>query len=389
MQHADETYGFLERPRSRKNIPIEEEIEKTDKELNDEWVKWIDERTKSFSIEPVIINRFARDPRPPKRFVYFAHDWLEWKKYGEPDVYVYSTPYGMLEFDEKIVENYIARPVDVIIRARARREPMLGPVRKKNGRYEQTILINPRTSPVNDIPNHDKSIFPFEYKCYFKKLCEDIYETYDESKVEISFLLPVPGESTGFRNTHFQKLISFDRHTDELCLKMYTGIESKDGYYASSRCKKAGRLKFNFSIDKSRQQEIIDFVCAGCSSVNRYTTCCQKCFSADAKATPKKDHLIRQLNDSLKLFCGYQKLTKNFYKVNEIEIPEDSILFFNRKLTNLAISFMKKIRQALINICIFLDIPFGRTVDKLIHQVWFQILKYLLSQVLTKEKSLF
>ena len=252
MQRFDENFEFLERLRSRKKVPIEEEVEKD--------VKWIDKRTKKFSIE--VFDRIF-------------------------DVYVYSTPYGMLEFVEKIVENY----------------------------------------------------------------------TYGEPKVEITFYhTEFPG--------YYEKLISFDRHTGELCLKMSIG--TKHGYYGYYVSKLVGRLKFNLSIDKSRQREIMDFVCTGYPFVHQaYPSykCCDKC-----KATPKKDHLIRQLNDSLKL--------------------EDSVLFFNRKLTNLAIPFMKKIRQSLINICIFLDIPFSSTVDKLIHQVWFQILNSLLARVLTNEKSL-
>ena len=369
-------FGFYGRP--RKNIPLEEEIEKTDEELNKEWMRWIDERTKSFSIEPVIINRFAKD-WPPKWYFDNAEysEWLEWNTYGQPDVYVYPTPYGILEFEDQIVENYIAKPADVIVRARARRDPILGPIRKKNRGfqpYEQTILINPRTSPVNDVPS-----FSFEFKCHYKNLCEDMYETYDESKVNINFLTG----DLGYLN--FEKLISFDRHTGELCLKMYT-VSKNPGTprnYPNSIFKKAGRLRFNLSIDESRQQQIIDFVCKGSASVYRTAYCgeCEAAYDKYRSLTNTKDevknyndvksHLIKQLNDSLKLLCEYHKLTKKFFEVNEIEMPKDSALFFNRKLTNLAIPFMKKIRQTLINICIFLDIPVGSTFDELIHKVWF------------------
>lgn len=323
---------------------IEEEIEKTDEELRNEWLKWIDERSKRYTIEPVIINRFSKK----KKVVYFLkfHEDL-------PDVYVYSTPYGLLEFAEEVVENYTTKPVNVIIRSRAKRQLILSSPIQKSGFYERSILINPRTSPVKDL-----TTLSFDMKCHYKNLCEDMYEMYDEKRAEIRFS-PYRGQST-------RKLISFDDDTGELCLKIYTAlkdtlVEGRLGFFdAKGSTRNAGQLKFNLSIDESRQQEIIDFVCKGYS---RYR-CCSECAKNKDDETEKyedaKKNLRRQLSDSLKLLSGYQKLTESFFQINGLEIPKDSTLFFNRNLTSLATPFMKKIRQTLINICIFLKIPVGK-----------------------------
>ena len=165
------------------------------------------------------------------------------------------------------------------------------------------------------------------------------------------------------RRQSTRKLISFDDDTGELCLKIYTALkdtlEGRLGF-VDAKGSNAGQLKFNLSIDESRQQEIIDFVCKGYS---RYR-CCSECAKNKDDETEKyedaKKNLRRQLSDSLKLLSGYQKLTESFFQINGLEIPKDSTLFFNRNLTSLATPFMKKIRQTLINICIFLKIPVGK-----------------------------
>ena len=329
---------------------IEEEIEKTNEELRNEWLQWIDERSKRYTIEPAIINRLSKNDNAIRTFDgYFL-------KFHEdiPDVYVYSTPYGLLEFAEQVVENYITKPVDVIIRSRARRKLIFSSLIKKNESYERSILINPRTSPVKDL-----TTLAYEMKCHYTNLCEDMYETYDGKKAEIDFL-PYGRNSTA-------KLISFDEHTGELCLKIYTITGFRDTEIWKG--KDAGQLKFNLCIEESRQQEIIDFVCKGYP----YYFCCSDCTKNKNDETEKyedtKQFLRRQLSDSLKLLSGYQKLTEKFFQINGLEIPKDSTLFLNRKLTSQATPFMKKIRQTLINICIFLKIPVGKlAVNEIVYQ---------------------
>ena len=279
-------------------IPIEKEIEKTNEELRNEWLQWIDDRSKQYLIEPIIINRFSKSP----------------------DVYVYTTPYGVLEFAEKVVENYITKPVDTIISSRARRDLILlttAPTR--------SILINPRTSPVKKL-----TTLSFNWKCRYTELCEDMYETYDERMVDFDFLPKLP-KLMGVRMSS-GKLISFDDNTGELCVKIYTSLL------------KAGQLKFNLGIAKSRQKEIIHFVGRGFQH-----------HQSDDGHKNSSD-LVRELCDSLKLLNEYQKLRWNFFRDNQLEIPKDSTLFFNRNLTNLAKPFMKKILKTLINICCFLKI---------------------------------
>ena len=300
---------------------IEEEIEKTNDELRNEWLKWIDERSKRYMIEPAIVNRFSKNDNAIRTldgyFLKFHEDI--------PDVYVYSTPYGLLEFSEQMVENFITKPVNVIIRSRARRKLILSSLIKKSESYERSILINPRTSPVEDL-----TTLAYEMKCHYTNLCEDMYETYDGKRAEIDFL-PYGRNSTA-------KLISFDEHTGELCLKIYAG----------SSWSKAGQLKFNLGIDKSRQQQIIDFVCRGDPSMDRRDHPLIDYFHSS--------HLLQQLRRSLRRLSGYHNLRRSFFQINGLEIPEDSTLFLNRNLTNLAEPSMKKIRQTLMNICFFLKI---------------------------------
>ena len=75
-------------------------------------------------------------------------------------------------------------------------------------------------------------------------------------------------------------------------------------------------------------------------------------------AEERRYELVEKLTESSSLFSAYEKLTYKYFKVNGIEYPKDPALFFNRKLTNLATSFMKKIQQDLIGICQHLNISF-------------------------------
>ena len=75
------------------------------------------------------------------------------------------------------------------------------------------------------------------------------------------------------------------------------------------------------------------------------------------------NELRKKLKESCSLFTKYEDLSNNYFKINGIEKPKDPALFFNRKLTNLATSFMKKIQQDLIEICMYLDIKFQGKTD--------------------------
>ena len=68
--------------------------------------------------------------------------------------------------------------------------------------------------------------------------------------------------------------------------------------------------------------------------------------------------LHKKLQESKTLFSDFENLPFKYFDTNGIEMMNDPALFFNRKLTNLATSFMKKIQQDLIEICMFLGISF-------------------------------
>ena len=96
-------------------------------------------------------------------------------------------------------------------------------------------------------------------------------------------------------------------------------------------------MKFKLFIEKSKQKEVIDFICS---------------------KNAARIELVKKLKHSISLFSDYETLTYKYFNVNGIKYPEDPALFFNRKLTNLATSFMKKIQQDLIAICEHLKISF-------------------------------
>ena len=66
----------------------------------------------------------------------------------------------------------------------------------------------------------------------------------------------------------------------------------------------------------------------------------------------------QELRQSCSLFTDFESLKRKFFKVNDIQKLYDPSLFFNRKLNNLATSFMKKIQQDLIEICLRRNISF-------------------------------
>ena len=76
----------------------------------------------------------------------------------------------------------------------------------------------------------------------------------------------------------------------------------------------------------------------------------------------RRNPLLVKLEQSCSLFTSLEKLSYRYFDVNGIQKPNDPELFFNRKLTKLASSFMKRIQQDLIAICWHLNIElFGTT----------------------------
>ena len=169
-------------------------------EKRNEWLKWIDERSKQYSIEPVIINRFPKD------------DWSY-----QPDVFLYSTAYGTLEVQEQFVENYITKPVESIMKSRGLRHPLViwGPGYDDYDR--QPNVIYPPTDPPTK--RYDLMDLFLNQKSDYTKFCEDLYENYQEEMERGYF------EFTRIVTRYFDELddsfIWFDKMTDELCLKLH------------------------------------------------------------------------------------------------------------------------------------------------------------------------
>ena len=83
------------------------------------------------------------------------------------------------------------------------------------------------------------------------------------------------------------------------------------------------------------------------------------------KEKDTRNPLLVKLEQSCSLFGAFEKLSFRYFDVNNLEKPNDPELFFNRKLTNLATSFMKRIQQDLIAICWHLNIELFGTTDVL------------------------
>ena len=204
------------------------EPEYTDEKRN-EWLKWIDERSKQYSIEPVIINRFPR--------VYFNSDGKS------SDYYIYSTEYGTVEVSEQFVESSVAKPVDVIMRARGRRFPLV----ITDPLWDSHKIIVPTDPPItssddigepncsSDRPQKDMfylmELFVNQSADY-KNFCEDLYEKYDDRGFSDSYDRNLRN-ITNFNYSRWQwtnppegfpmpneEIIWFDEITGELCLKL-------------------------------------------------------------------------------------------------------------------------------------------------------------------------
>ena len=113
-------YRLNGRVLNRQELKDEFKPEFTDEKRN-EWLKWIDERSKRYSIEATIIV----PERPKDIYNLYLYDPDMFDQIYEPDIYVYATIYGTLEVQEQFVENYVTKPVDEIMESRGLRCPLV------------------------------------------------------------------------------------------------------------------------------------------------------------------------------------------------------------------------------------------------------------------------
>ena len=210
-----ETFSLEGRRLTRTELREEFEPEITDEKRN-EWLKWIDERSKRYSIEPVIINRFSKDD-----FDY------------HPDFYVYCTAYGTLEVQEQLVENYVTKPVGSILQSRAKRNPLvISPV--SYGPY----IYSSTDSPTKKYNLMDLFL---NQKIDYKEFCEDLYENYQE--IDRGYNQTVEAEWDH---------VWFDTTTDELCLKL--GWSKTQGKNLLKMLQFLNLIYRNFEIQIIRQK---------------------------------------------------------------------------------------------------------------------------------------
>ena len=189
-----ERFDWRDRRLTRRELREEFPPEFTDEKRN-EWLKWIDERSKIYSIEPTIIDRVLKN-----------------KDEYHPDVYVYSTAYGKLEVQEQFVENYVTKPVDSIMKSRAKRYPLVisPPLYDTWG----TTIISPTDPPNNPSKielKYDLMDLYLNQKLDYTEFCEDLYENYQDL------------DRGYYENTEAQwKIVWFDNITGELCLILRT-----------------------------------------------------------------------------------------------------------------------------------------------------------------------
>ena len=168
----------------------EEFYEFTDEKRN-EWLKWIDERSKQYSIEPLTIKKLSKDSNGDSNL----------------DTVVYQTSYGTLEVQEQFVENFVTKPVDSIMKSRGKRDPLV------IGQPETSFnLVIPSTDPPNRYeyyPTYDLMDLYMNQKRDYTKFCEDLYENYQDM-----------GRGYYERINAKWDFISFDELSDELCLKI-------------------------------------------------------------------------------------------------------------------------------------------------------------------------
>ena len=233
---GDEDFGGGKKVRWRgrilswNDVRQEFEPEYTDEKRN-EWLKWIDERSKRYSIEPVIINRFPR--------VFFNSDGKS------SDCYIYSTEYGTYEVPEKFVESSVAKPVDVIMRARGRRFPLV--ITDPEWGYQKIIAPTDLPKKESDPPvwtffnqfplssgdPPKKDVFYLmelfvNHNADYQNFCEDLYEKYDDIGYsdfrgrEIWNIINFNYARWPWMN-QTKEIIWFDEFTGELCLELMPG----------------------------------------------------------------------------------------------------------------------------------------------------------------------
>ena len=215
------TFKWRGRVMSSDEVREEFEPEYTDEKRN-EWLQWIEERSKRYSIEPVIINRFP--------VIYFDSDDLNWTS---TDYYIYSTEYGTYEVPEKFVESCVAKSVDVIMRARGQRFPLVIIDPLCSDWYKIIVPTDiPKKSsdppdfgsPVDRSKKDDFNLMELfvNQNTDYKNFCEDLYEKYDDI---------VYNDFSGFNylrwqwrgNAPSEKTVWFDEFTGEFCLKLMEG----------------------------------------------------------------------------------------------------------------------------------------------------------------------
>ena len=287
---------------SMNEIREEFKPEFTDEKRN-EWLKWIDERSKQYSIEPLTIKKLSKDSNGDSNL----------------DTVVYQTSYGTLEVQEQFVENFVTKPVDSIMKSRGKRDPLV------IGQPETSFnLVIPSTDPPNRYeyyPTYDLMDLYMNQKRDYTKFCEDLYENYQEKDFDTR------GDA-----------ITFDDVTGELCLRLIiSDVKQKIKTSGMQIIIKllvlklfSGTLKFKLFIKKSQHHRLMD--------INLL--------------------YLGKLKESRSLFSNFEDLQRNYFHLNGIERINDPALFFNRKLSNLATSFMKKIQQDLIELCLSLNISF-------------------------------
>ena len=158
----------------------------TDEKRN-EWLKWIDERSKLYSIEPATMKKYSKDSNGKSN-----HDTL-----------VYQTSYGTLEVREQFVENYVTKSVDSIMKSRGKRDPLV--IGQPETSYK---LVIPPTDPPNryeSYPTYDLMDLLMNQKLDYTEFCEDVYENY---------------QAKDFGCFGRGPEISFDEFTGEFCLQL-------------------------------------------------------------------------------------------------------------------------------------------------------------------------
>ena len=280
----------------------------TDEKRN-EWLKWLAYRSKQYSIEPAIIKVSQKDSNAK----------------SNSGIFVYHTSYGTLEAQKQFVENYVTKPVDIILESRLKRDPLLIPGHEGTG----PVMFLSTEPPFG----YDLMDLMINHREDYTKFCADLYENNQDMGMDLQWTSKRMVYSNDLESN--RRFISCDEATGELCLELICFQTSKT----------LATLKFKLFIKKSKKRKkMIDFIHRPVYDYGEPTV---------------EDGLLKRLDESCSLFSrNFVHLQRNYFSINKIESNHDPALFFNRKLSNLVPSFMKKIQQDLIEICMFFDISF-------------------------------